>query len=168
MKYLAGIDPGLSGAIALMRLDDVGPLEILDMPTFQVMVNGKKRRRFDLTALARWFDLHAKDIKEVVLENPQARPAMNSASVFGLGFSVGVAQAMVSAHFVPIRLVAPAAWKKAMGLTADKDATRMIASQRLPTSAHLWPNKGHDGRAEAALLALYGKRFQVPKDRQDQ
>jgi hypothetical protein len=39
-----------------------------------------------------------------------------------------------------------------------KDAARARASQLLPQAAHQWPLKKHDGRAESALIALYGAR----------
>jgi hypothetical protein len=39
-----------------------------------------------------------------------------------------------------------------------KDGARARASQLLPAGVQLWPLVKHDGRAEAALLALYGVR----------
>ena len=56
-------------------------------------------------------------------------------------------------------LVPPQVWKRRFNLTSDKDASRARASELLPAHAHLWPLKEHDGRAEAALLALYGARY---------
>jgi hypothetical protein len=41
---------------------------------------------------------------------------------------------------------------------AEKDGARARASQLLPQHAGHWPLKKHDGRAEAALIALYGWR----------
>ena len=165
MKFIAGIDPGLSGAIALLDGDTVS--EIYDMPTIKTTVmatvDGKKkkmvRRRLDAYALARWFDLYGKDISEAFIENPQSKPTDGHIQAFRLGFNCGVAQAMVASQFVPVRLVPPATWKRAMGLTSDKDAVRLVASQMLPSASHMWPLVKHDGRAEAALLAVYGRRL---------
>jgi hypothetical protein len=39
-----------------------------------------------------------------------------------------------------------------------KDASRARASELLPAYSHLWQRKRDDGRAEAALIALYGWR----------
>jgi crossover junction endodeoxyribonuclease RuvC len=52
--------------------------------------------------------------------------------------------------------VAPAIWKKHFGLSTDKDASRALAGQTFPDQADLWKLKKQDGRAEAALIALYG------------
>jgi hypothetical protein len=57
---------------------------------------------------------------------------------------------------VPITIVHPRTWKRALGVPREKDGARARASQLLPAHAHLWPLKKHDGRAEAALIATYG------------
>jgi crossover junction endodeoxyribonuclease RuvC len=41
-------------------------------------------------------------------------------------------------------------------LTSDKDAARGVAIQRFPAMAGAFARKKDDGRAEAALIALYG------------
>jgi hypothetical protein len=43
-----------------------------------------------------------------------------------------------------------------MGVTKSKDGCRARASQLLPAAAHQRPLRRHDGRAEAALIALFG------------
>jgi crossover junction endodeoxyribonuclease RuvC len=60
---------------------------------------------------------------------------------------------------VPMSFVAPATWKRALQVPAAKDGARARASQLLPAAAGHWPLVKHDGRAEAALIALYGLRF---------
>ena len=52
----------------------------------------------------------------------------------------------------------PRRWKRALHVPKAKDAARARASQLLPEAAHQWRLRKHDGRAEAALLALYGAR----------
>jgi hypothetical protein len=151
---ICGIDPGISGAIAIVGKDIV---TILDMPTLEITVNGKKKRQIDLYALARFFDLHGTSIKKAVIEDPHASPGAGVVSMFNFGFSCGAAQAIVAAQFCPMQLVRPAIWKKAMGLTSDKDLSRRMASQMLPHYSHMWNLKKHDGRAEAVLLAKYGE-----------
>jgi hypothetical protein len=58
---------------------------------------------------------------------------------------------------VPTFEVDPSAWKKTMRLSTDKNASRALASQYFPDSADQWARVKDDGRAEAALIALYGK-----------
>jgi hypothetical protein len=58
---------------------------------------------------------------------------------------------------VPTFEVDPSAWKKTMRLSTDKNASRALASQYFPDCADQWARVKDDGRAEAALIALYGK-----------
>lgn len=167
-RYIVGIDPGLSGAVALYATDALRAgaeyrlqtLKIIDMPAHEIKVNGKKRRQLDLYQLARWFDLHAADMRHAYIESVHSMPKQGVSSSFAFGFAAGAVQAMVAASFVPMTLVSPRVWKAAMHLNADKDASRRLASQRLPAFSHLWACAKDDGRAEAALLALYGSTQQ--------
>lgn len=159
MKAVLGVDPGLSGALALYdQHRDLHMLEIIDMPTLQITTNGKKRRQIDLYALANWMDLHSSQIGKAVIEQVGAMPGQGVSSCFKFGESFGIVKAMVAANVIPMDLVHPRTWKKHFGLTADKDASRLHASRLLPQFSHLWARAIDDGRAEAALLALYGSR----------
>jgi len=148
VKFILGIDPGLSGALAFFD-PETEELEVHDMPVHVI----NKKNHIDLYALALLVDSYP--VKKAIIENPGAMPGQGVTSMFRFGYACGVAQAMVAAHLIPMDLVRPAKWKKAMGLTKDKDACRQRASQTWPQHAKLWPLKKHDGRAEAALLALY-------------
>jgi crossover junction endodeoxyribonuclease RuvC len=153
MIYL-GIDPGLSGALAVVS--DAGRVEVWDMPTLTITVNGKAKRQLDLAALSKWFDLHPVD--QVVIEDPHALPGQGATSMFNFGFTCGALHALVVSTETPMLPVRPAKWKAALGLTKDKDATRRWASRVYPTFAHLWTRAKDDGRAEAVLLAYYGMK----------
>ena len=54
--------------------------------------------------------------------------------------------------------VTPNAWKKAMQLNAGKDASRAKAAQMWPQQAGEFSRVKDDGKAEAALIAEYGRR----------
>ena len=45
-----GIDPGLTGALALYASEH-GLIEVIDMPVLEVVINGKKRKRLDIAGL---------------------------------------------------------------------------------------------------------------------
>lgn len=154
--FLVGLDPGLSGAIALLGPDS---LTVYDMPTHEITVNGSKRRQIDLYALARWIDTFGRGIKMAYVEEVHAMPKQGVSSSFAFGFAAGAAQAILASAFVPMHLVSPAKWKRAMGLTSDKDASRRAASRLLPQFSHLWSRAKDDGRAESVLLAIYGSRL---------
>lgn len=166
MSIICGVDPGLSGAICLydpvlLHLGRVGCIvEIFDMPTLEITRNGKKRRRIDLYALAKWVDSRASGITKAFIENPQGMPGQSSNSSHQLGFNCGIIQGIVAANFIPMELIAPVTWKKRMGLTKDKDACRLKASQINPAESHQWARVKDDGRAEAFLIAYYGSQQQ--------
>lgn len=153
---ICGIDPGLDGAIAIVGPDIV---TILDMPTIKERVNGKLRRKIDLPVLARFFDLHGGAIKLAVIEDVGPMPTDGPVQAFKFGFNSGAPQAAVACQFIKPLLVTPNVWKAAMGLTADKDLSRRMASQLAPHYSHLWARKKDDGRAESFLLAKYGERL---------
>lgn len=146
-----GIDPGLSGALALYNAG-LGAVEVFDTPTLEI--NGK--RIVDLATLALWFRENGPRIGQATIEQVGAMPGQGVSSMFKFGEVYGIAQAFVAAHFIPIQLVRPNVWKKALGLNGEKDASRRLASQHFPEYAYLWSRVKDDGRAESALIALYG------------
>lgn len=156
---IAGVDPGLSGAVSVFRPHDSLPVQVIDMPTHEITINRKKKRRLDLSALARFVDLYAKDIALVVIENVNALPAQGVTSVFNFGYATGAITGIFAANFVPMHSVVPSVWKRELNLSADKDASRALASRMFPAASHLWARKKDDGRAEATLLAWYGAKL---------
>ena len=160
---ILGIDPGLSGACAL--LGD-GILEIIDIPTIERKVGGKTKRQIDAYNLSLWLEFHRLRISLAVIEQVGTMPGQGVTSAFNFGFTTGVIHGILANIGVPIRTVVPQVWKRKFGLLGqDKDASRQEASRRLPKFASNWPLKKHDGRAEAALLAIYGqglRRAEVP------
>lgn len=161
---ICGIDPGLSGALALYNALDEQVITIIDMPTYEI----KGKREIDLYALGRFFDMHAESIKLAVIEKPNAMPSipgkdgkrrqMGAVSAFNFGGNCLIPRAMAAAHFIPMKTPTPGEWKRAMGLTADKDSSRRLASQMLPKFSSMWARAKDEGRSEALLLAVYGSK----------
>jgi crossover junction endodeoxyribonuclease RuvC len=153
---IIGIDPGLGGAICLLR--ENGELLIEDMPTLQL---GK--RAIDEHRLASIIDsFGSMDPSTVVyLEQVGVRPGEGAVGAFTFGRGYGLIRGVCVANFLPVRDVTPASWKRALNVKGDKDESRLRASQLLPRFADRWPNKGHHGRAEAVLIALYGAQQEV-------
>lgn len=147
-----GIDPGFSGAVAELHTGS-GQLYIHDMPT----VPGQKGKT-DLNMHA-LFDILDLSLDEgiVWLEKVGARPGQGVSSMFRFGQQLGALEMACAGHGHQLRWVTPATWKKHYGLSADKGAARSVAMQRFPQQAALFARVKDDGRAEAALIALYGK-----------
>lgn len=150
---IVGIDPGLSGALAFY--DSLG-LITEDMPTLEFARGGKSKRDLDLQALAHLIRVHGP--VHAYVEQVGAMPGQGVSSMFAFGKTYGGILGVLAALKVPVTLVPPQRWKKVLGVPAGKDGARARASQLIPAHAAQWPLKKHDGRAEAAMLALYGIR----------
>jgi Holliday junction resolvasome RuvABC endonuclease subunit len=155
--YVLGIDPGASGALCFWW-PEVDAVEMFDMPVFKVPKGGKLRSEIDRYTLGRLIRDRAHLIRVAVIEQVASMPRDGHAGAFTFGKAAGMAEMACAAHNVPIFDVTPAAWKRAMRVTADKDTSRRAASNLAPRHAALWTLKKHDGRAEAFLLAHYGAR----------
>jgi crossover junction endodeoxyribonuclease RuvC len=119
------------------------------------MRGGKQKRELDIIQL---IDILARrQLTHAFVEQVGAMPGQGVSSTFAFGKAFGIILGVLAARSVPLTLVPPVRWKRAMGvLKGSKDGCRARASQLLPAAAHQWPLRRHDGRAEAALIALYG------------
>lgn len=152
-KYLAGIDPGVSGAIAILHGGDL--VEVWDVPTLQIKVGKATKTRVAPELLAAELKPWAGRLDTACIEAVSASPQMGSASSFAFGQAFGLVVGVLAAYQVPTVLVVPSRWKRDLGLTSDKDMSRQRAMQLWPKHAAEFKLKKHDGRAEAALLALW-------------
>jgi crossover junction endodeoxyribonuclease RuvC len=152
---IVGIDPGLSGALFFLdpQLPSVG--QAFDLPVHLLSRGGKKKRELDVVGLIGMLAL--RQLTHGFIETAGAMPGQGVSSVFAFGKCYGVILGVLAARSVPLTLVPPVRWKRALGVSKDKDGWAR-ASQLLPEAAHQWSLKRHDGRAEAALIAVYGAR----------
>lgn len=147
-----GIDPGLSGALAI--LDSRGHVALLEsLPTIQ-RGKGKVKRELDAAGLAHLLGPYAVDLRLALVEAVASRPGQGVASVFSLGHSLGVIHGTLGALGIPWQPVTPSTWKKAMRLDSDKEACRAAAVRLFPSIP--MHRKADHNLAEALLLARYG------------
>ena len=155
--WILGVDPGLSGCMALIN---DGAVDVFDIPTITRTVNKKEKRQIDPYQLSAWLEIQRPLIKFAVIEQVGTMPGQGVTSAFNFGFTTGCIHGIIAACGIEIRTVPPQVWKRKYGLLGqNKDASRGEASRRFPQFTHLWQLKKHDGRAEAALLALYGSEM---------
>ena len=162
MSRVAGIDPGLSGAVALLDDEGMKPLQVWDMPTVKIMRNSKMKRELNLAELAEiiW---QLGEGTPVFVERVGAMPGQGVTSMFSFGKSYGAVLGILAAYHHPVFHVAPQTWKKAVGVRdGGKGASRLRASELFPSAAGQWSRVKDDGRAEAALIAYYGKYHAIP------
>lgn len=150
---ILGIDPGLSGALALLSPEG-HVLAIEDMPTVEIVVNNKKRRTVPPAALVALLKKMAP--QKAFLENVGVRPGEGAVGAFSFGRNLGQIEGVLAALQIPTTLVHPATWKRRMSIPADKGGARMKAMALFPDKVDLFKRVKDDGRAESALLAYYG------------
>jgi crossover junction endodeoxyribonuclease RuvC len=151
--FVIGIDPGVTGALAL--LTDKGDLiDVLDMPSLADGTKGRSTVNAPLLAelLARW---HA---REVVCEFVSARPTDGPVQAFAFGKTLGIIQGVCGALSLPISLITPQSWKRYHGVPPgdQKDLARSKAIAKWPAKAEYFARKMDHNRAESALIAVAG------------
>lgn len=176
MSLFVGIDPGLTGAIAVFDPQSRTAV-FYDTPT-AVVKSGKKFKHIpDVAAIV----LLLKEISSagdvfVAIEKVNAMPgwkndpdhpgervqaAMGVTSAFNFGFGFGVWVGIIAALSLPSQQIHPATWKSKMmaGATKEKDASRIRAMELFPKTANDLKLKRHHGRADALLIAVYASRY---------
>lgn len=144
---LIGVDPGLSGAVAWLT-DEGHLIETRDLP----VANGALMP----AVLASWLREHGRQPFHAFLERVAARPGAGVSGMFNFGRGYGQIEGVLSTLGVAVTLVTPAKWKGSLRIPADKSASRARAAQLWPGLAGTFARVKDDGRAEAALIGLYG------------
>ena len=159
MKIL-GVDPGIRGGLAIVMIHDGAPPDVVDIIDILVIGTGAKER-VDVLAIRSWVLCHQPH--HAVIERAQAMPKQGASSGFKYGRATGAIEAVLACCEIPMTIVEPSLWKRFHHLPGkDKEAARQRALQLFP-SAHAWLARKKDhGRAEAALIALYGACRIVP------
>jgi crossover junction endodeoxyribonuclease RuvC len=157
-RIFLGVDIGSRGAISVLALRAALPelLDVFDMPCLN---DGPAGRRAVNPALLA--EIVAKShASKVYIELVGARPGEGAVGAFAFGRSRGVVEGVLGALGIPAMFIAPAAWKRTIGLPAGrdgaKDAARSAAIRRWPGQAAFFARVKDDGRAEAALIAVAG------------
>lgn len=155
MSFTIGIDPGAAGAVAILETQTGKLVHVFDMPSVEVIVGGKAKRRVSPELLASELRLYADQGAVAVVEQVNAMPGQGVSSMFAFGESFGLAKGVLAGLGIPTSTVTPGKWKKAMQLNAGKDGSRVKAAQLWPLSAGEFKRVKDDGRAEAALIAEF-------------
>ena len=156
--FIVGIDPGFEGAIAFLRLRVGHPDYIHDMP---VIPGAKGKTELNHLVLDSILDkFHTGGPTTVWLEKVGSMPGNKAQSMFRFGQQVGALEMAAVANGHSLRYVTPTVWKSYFGLSKDKGVARGYASKRFPELAPLFARAKDDGRAEATLIALYGREHQ--------
>ena len=142
-----GIDPGLSGALAV------------------ISPKGAYAITFDeddyIDALKSCVQENGAGSVRAVVEHVGAMPKQGVASTFKFGTNFGWIQGVLAALEIPYELVRPLKWKREFSCTSDKNTSIEVAKRMFPAVSLLATprcKKPHDGMAEALLMAEYCRR----------
>ena len=151
---IIGIDPGLSGAIAI--LEDSKIKELFDMP---VMPDGKKnKRQLNSAFLVKLLKENIESLENTVMvvEQVNAMPGQGVTSMFNFGQTFGAIKGICAAIGLPISFVRPAKWKKHFELiNSSKDASRTKAIEMYPFFSEQLSKKKDVNKSDAILIARY-------------
>ena len=148
---ILGIDPGSSGGLALVEnnLNALPNIVLaLRMPT--ITIYGKKI--IDTKKIARELKNYEIDIS--IIEKVHAMPRQGVTSSFQFGRNFGGIETLSYLFSKRVDYVAPAIWKKSLGLGPTKKESLDLARLKFG-DLDIWNVKSNDGIAEAALLTLY-------------
>ena len=153
MKII-GIDPGLSGAIAVMH--DKKVINMYDMP---VMAEGKKnKRQLNSSQLVNIIKENINEDEDtiVVVEQVNAMPGQGVTSMFNFGQTFGALKGVCAALKLPIFFVRPSKWKKHFELiNSSKDASRTKVIEMYPTLSSQLAKKRDVNKSDAVLIAKF-------------
>jgi crossover junction endodeoxyribonuclease RuvC len=154
-----GIDVGLTGAIAVVC--DSWDTEVYDMPVVEEKGARTVKKYIDSLSLAGLLKaaLYRRTLGTLVVESQHSMPEQGVAGVFSLGRSYGTIEGVVGALGYPLSRADPSRWKKAMGCDPGKEGGRLRALELFPHQAHNLKRKKDHDRADALLLAEYGRRM---------
>lgn len=158
MSVILGIDPGKTGA--MVWLDTLyGILTIMD--------NEEWANPHDPAAALHDILSLCKKTKLVCIEAQHTRATYDAsgkrkqglASTWTYAEHYGTILGCLAALQVPVHKVEPAVWKALMHLDKDKKKSLELARKLWPNDLDKFKRIKDHGRAEAALLAEFGKRY---------
>ena len=150
---VAGIDPGVDGAAALIDTE-TRESWVADLP--------QGPHGIDPVALQELLT-DAWGVQSVYLEDNRANGRNGSLANFSMGRAEGLIVASVLCAGIPLHRVKPVEWQRGVGLsnvkaTERKEASRMRARGLFPLLGGSLNRKRDHNRAEALLIAEHARR----------
>ena len=158
MLYV-GIDPGFTGAIAVLTPDDND--FVIDMP---VMTQGSSKVVDGRELAINLMGLGDPEDVFCVLELASSFGNEGRGSLFKYARGFGTIEGVLSTLGIHTKYVTPAHWKPMfVPKGADKDASRLVAMDLYPQLEGRLKRKKDHNRAEAILLARVARQYHIDK-----
>jgi crossover junction endodeoxyribonuclease RuvC len=159
---ILGMDPGVTGAIAYYDTNVEKVTHVCDMPTEMIAVAGKSRPRVSAQGVRKL--LWESNSSHLAIEKVGGLPGQSGSASFNFGRGVGVIIGIAAAMEFELEEIPPVTWKAKLRVPKDKVAAATRASEMVPHLAYEWRAKSHADRAEAAMIAIYARRYLWTKE----
>jgi hypothetical protein len=165
-RLVAGIDPGQTGGVSIVDATTERLKLSIIMPVFTKEIGKKKRRRLDISAMDSTIQIMVDlGVLLLVVENVGAGFGIGGRE---LGEACGIIKALAYKAGLQTEWILATKWKKSLVVPADKIEAFYRAEALFPQDrVMIRGERGgrHDGKAESAMIALYGCRNLLGKER---
>lgn len=147
MFRYVGIDPGKSGALAIIDADGKVRIVSFDLKEYRSILMSKIIH-LDKGQYTIW------------IEQVHAMPGQGVTSMFHFGENFGQICGLLVGLGLEYNLVTPTKWKKSVGVTHDKETSIIKAEELYPEAPLLRTSRSRvpdNNRAEALLIAHYAR-----------
>lgn len=144
--YFLGIDPGVSGAFAILHETEVFLISKFNKQAFLSSIDYLAREH---------------EATRCCIEKVHAMPKQGVTSMFTFGENYGWLKGVLDAREISYQEIPPQTWKKEFNLNSDKNNSIDTARQLFP-KAVLTPDRARkpdNNIAEAMLMAEYARRM---------
>ncbi|KAJ3698119.1 hypothetical protein LUZ61_001824 [Rhynchospora tenuis] len=170
-EWIIGVDPDVAGALALLRPDQSPcgySAEVFDAPYVNVMVGKRLRKRLDPRSIVKLLQSFDAPIgTKAYIEQSRPFPQDGKQGWWSGGFTYGMWLGVLVASGFSVKPVSSVSWKNFFELSrasSTKDDSRKSASDMFPSLASMLTRKKDHGRAEALLIAAYGRSLTLQSD----
>ncbi|KAI3814283.1 hypothetical protein L1987_19034 [Smallanthus sonchifolius] len=168
-QWVIGIDPDVSGAMAVLKTYDLGSsAQVYDSPNVKVLIGNRIRRRMDTKAIVELLRSLSIPIGTTAyIEQSLPYPGDGKQGWWSGGFNYGLWIGILVASGVSVVPVPSMRWKQEFKLSGNgktKDNSRALAGSLFPSLSSSLKRKKDHGRAEALLIAAYGKGIRLNSD----
>jgi crossover junction endodeoxyribonuclease RuvC len=154
---ILGVDPGALGALALIENGKL--VGVFDMPILRIRRGKTDKAEVDARALRDLIKTIELDV--AYLEQVGGFTGQSASAAFNFGRAAGVVEGWLKGAGVRVEWAPPATWKRELKVNGGKDGSRAKASNLWPVQAGEFRRVKDDGRAEAALIAEFGRRKEM-------
>ncbi|XP_072982934.1 Holliday junction resolvase MOC1, chloroplastic-like [Typha latifolia] len=167
--WVIGVDPDVKGALALLKNEAFGcSAQVFDTPHLQVLVGKRVRRRLDVRSIIQLLrSIGAPLGTRAYIEQSIPFPQDGKQGWWSGGFTYGLWIGILVASGFSVVPVPSNLWKNHFELSrssSSKDDSRKAASILFPDLVSSLKRKKDHGRAEALLIAAFGKGISLQSE----